>query len=105
VTDNKLEEFLEHFGVKGMHWGIRHKPSSSGKLSRKQKRQKRYQEKADSLIKEALGSNQVLINLNRRHIVTGEEFVQYLANGGLLDIRGTSIYARQHTKTGPFVRA
>lgn len=31
MTDQNVEEFLEHFGVLGMHWGVRHdKPTPTG---------------------------------------------------------------------------
>ena len=27
-VDDEVEEFLEHFGIKGMHWGVRNKQQS-----------------------------------------------------------------------------
>lgn len=30
MTDTQTDEFLAHFGVKGMHWGVRHQPQSTG---------------------------------------------------------------------------
>jgi hypothetical protein len=33
TTEDEVDEFLEHFGVKGMHWGVRKARTTSGKKS------------------------------------------------------------------------
>lgn len=41
MAQEEVEEFLEHFGVKGMRWGSRKTTNSGGKtVAQKQKRQK-----------------------------------------------------------------
>lgn len=42
IVDKEVDEFLEHFGVMGMHWGVRNKSNSNSnknkaKLSNKKK--------------------------------------------------------------------
>lgn len=100
--------YLDHHGVKGQKWGIRNRREKkpSRKSQRQTQRQARYDSdvaKANHLLETALKDPQVLIKLNRRHIVTGEEFVQHLSRGGLLDVPGSSIYAQQKNKKGPYV--
>lgn len=41
IDDSYVDDFLEHFGVKGMRWGVRRNSSSGGKPSRKQRRQEK----------------------------------------------------------------
>ena len=43
-TDQEVDAFLEHFGVKGMRWGIRNSSGKSGKERRAKNREfnKRY---------------------------------------------------------------
>ena len=60
-----IDEALEHFGIKGMHWGVRKSSdsSSSPKLTRKEvKAEKKafYQNKAEKLFKTALDDPEVL---------------------------------------------
>lgn len=35
------DDFLEHFGIKGMHWGVRHQPSAERTAARQQRFQTR----------------------------------------------------------------
>lgn len=100
-------KFLQHFGKKGMKWGVRkEKTASSGssgsakpqKLSRKEKKQAQHAvtiKRGENLVNLALKEPKSLILLNRKQVVTGKEFVSYLSKGGLLDIDGSGVYARQ----------
>lgn len=121
---------LAHYGVLGMKWGVRKrrdsKPSSSGKssdssskkssapkktkpkkVSRKEhrakvkaERNKFYEQKAESIMKEALKDPEVLIKLSTPGdpygmVVTGQQFANYASNGGLFDVKTSDIYARR----------
>jgi len=102
------DDFLEHFGVKGQKWGVRKKRESSGgnkpkKLSRRKARRAVAQKKAEDLINTALKDPDVIINLNGRILVTGKEFVNHMANGGLLNVKTSRIYAQQDKPDGPYV--
>jgi hypothetical protein len=117
MTDMTREDALEHFGVKGMHWGVRNKTSGgSARISRKQNRQmnkeasqKFYGDKAATLYKEAKkGGDGVLVKTKFAYdsyptLVTGKEFVKHLESGGALDIRMSEVYARQSKPDSQFV--
>lgn len=96
--------YLKHFGKKGMRWGQRSaNPNSIKKLSRKQKRFLANQEKAKSFMDTALKDPNVLIALNGHVIVTGKEFTDHMASGGLLNVKMTRIYAQQENPGGKYV--
>lgn len=110
--DNR-EEFLSHFGIKGMKWGVRRedpsdrggpKPKKPPKLTRKEVR---AEKKAQDLITETLTKqNDVLVSvfdsrLGITNIVTGKEFATHLANGGWMNVKTTNIWARK-TDAGNF---
>jgi hypothetical protein len=103
-----VDEFLEHHGVRGQKWGIRNKRKSGPsrrdvRKHKKQQVQKLRMDKANHLVETATKDPQVLIKLNRRHVVTGEEFINHLSRGGLLDIDGSDIWAQQEKPGGPYV--
>ena len=43
------DDFLEHFGIKGMKWGIRHQPSAGSSAAKAQRFQKRAARGEDTL--------------------------------------------------------
>lgn len=117
---------LLHYGVKGMKWGKRKaRDDSSGgggaktaapakRMSRKEVRklnkvesQKFYEKKAETIFKEAAkkGDNVLIKVLTPGQLYpqvsTGKEFTDYLARGGMMDIRMTEIYAEKKG-SGPF---
>jgi hypothetical protein len=103
-----VDDVLAHHGVKGMKWGER-KAAKPAKLSRKQVKAEKhafYQNKANSLVQEALKNPKTLIALNTGGtfptIVTGREFITHLSNGGVMNIKATDVYARQG-KDGAYV--
>ena len=119
MADISTEEVLEHFGVKGMRWGVRNKQSSTPKISRKQNRQmnrearaKFDQEKMITLYAEAKkAGNKVLVETmlpgtpaGVKTVITGEQFVKHLEAGGALNVRTTEIFARQKTDGTPYER-
>ena len=101
---NVDENSLQHFGKKGMKWGVRKEKQQSNSLgksnkpSRKEKKQEKQAatiKRGENLVNLALKEPKSLILLNRKQIVTGKDFVSYLSKGGLLDIDGSGVYARQ----------
>lgn len=105
------DNVLGHFGVKGMHWGVRKSRDSDSssktkKPSRKERRaakQAATQKKVEDLVKSSLRDRTQLVLLNGQQVVTGEEFVQHMSNGGYMNARTTRLYARQQSKGGPYV--
>lgn len=105
----EVDDFLAHYGVKGMKWGKRKAQDSSStgerRLSRKEHRAKVkkeqsdfYQKKVDRMIEEAVNDPDVLIKvrtLNGTMIATGKEFINFLGRGGALDVRASDVYARK----------
>jgi len=126
AEDLRTEEFLEHYGIKGMKWGQK-KAEASGsadsarqkvaekKVTRKQNRQMNRaartefnEKKMQTLYSEAKKhGDKVLVQTTdpatmTRSIVTGKEFVSFLERGGAMDVRTTEIYARKSAKDGSF---
>jgi hypothetical protein len=110
MTDTQIDDFLEHHGVKGMRWGVRRGNTPSAPSGRKvakalkkeaqmktaKERQDFYQAKANNILKVASKDPDSLIALrtpNDRVIVTGKEFLNHMAQGGVMDIRATDVYA------------
>lgn len=113
---DEVDEFLAHYGVKGMKWGVRKSSgdssgSSEKRLSRKEFKAKVsseknafYENKAARILDEATKDPKTLISVKAGTyptVVTGKEFVSYLSNGGSFDIRATDVYARR-TAEGPY---
>lgn len=107
MSEVKAEDFLSHYGVKGMRWGQRKgRNSSGGKMSRKERKAAKFEanvKQANDLIAKSLKDPKVLINLNGRMIVTGKEFTTHMANGGLLDVKTTKVYAELDRKNKTYV--
>ena len=98
---------LEHYGVKGMRWGVRRKRDQSGgsrpaKMTRKEVRADRdkfYREKADNVVRTAAGEKATLISVKtpaESRVVTGREFVDYLSRGGVFNAKYTDVFAVQN---------
>lgn len=114
---DEVDEFLAHYGVKGMKWGVRKRSgdssgSSEKRLSRKDFKAKVssekaafYENKASRILDEASKDPKTLISIKTAGtyptVVTGKEFVSYLSSGGSFDIRATDVYARR-TAEGPY---
>ena len=119
VQYSEVETYLEHFGVKGMKWGVRKKrdqgsDSSSPKkkkLTRQEvKAEKRafYEKKAARLIYEAQRDPTVMLRITRPgdpipNIVTGQQFLNYAKAGGVFDVRVSDIYAQRQNGQGPYI--
>ncbi len=65
---NEVDDFLEHHGIKGMHWGIRRTPEELGyKSEKKQKKAREEYEKAVSKVGKLSGGRSVdQLSKNRR---------------------------------------
>ena len=103
---------LQHYGVKGMKWGVRRNRDSDGsnsprKISRKENRQMNreaksafYEKKADTLLKEAVkGGDDILIRSlmqgdSAPMVRTGSEFARDLKNGRAMNVKMSDIYAK-----------
>lgn len=127
TTNQETDTFLEHFGVKGMKWGVsrdRNRPGgadgkSNGssskktaapevkKLTRKEVRAEKkqfYLDRSERAAMTALKDKDSLIYTrdafsNYPTVVTGKEFADFLARGGAFDVKMTQVYA-QKDKTG-----
>lgn len=118
MDDENVADFLAHFGVKGMRWGVRRQENAgSTKPSRKERKQAEKErvrsereaafnahiEKARGLVQQSLKDPDTLVLLNGRQIVTGREFVQHMTNGGLMDVNTTRVYATIDKTTKKYV--
>lgn len=106
ITDEDVDEFLEHFGVKGQKWGVRRNRESSGgkektpsrkerRAEKKAAREKAIQEHLDSVFKEASTKPMSAIMAGTRSgnvLMTGEEFTANLLNGMQIDPSRTYVY-------------
>ena len=101
--------YLQHFGVKGMKWGVRRSSGSgTATISRRQNRKMNktarkeyYQEKADHILKTALANkgDDTLIQVGNS-VVTGQMFVKLALSGGAFNIKATNIASIRNPKTG-----
>ena len=109
-----VDSFLEHYGVKGMRWGVRKNVTSSHKKSRREKRaekkaakQEFYNKKAQNIIAKSLEDPDTIVSLKTTDVyptlVTGREFVEYASKGGIFDIRYTDIYATKDKESNTYV--
>ena len=103
--------YLQHFGVKGMKWGVRRSSGSgTATISRRQNRKMNktarkeyYQEKANHIIKTALANkgDDTLIQVGTS-VITGQMFVNLALSGGAFNIKATNIASIRNPKTGDF---
>ena len=103
--------YLQHFGVKGMKWGVRRSSGSgTATVSRRQNRKMNktarkeyYQEKADHILKTALANkgDDTLIQVGHS-VITGQTFVNLALSGGAFNIKATNIASIRNPKTGGF---
>lgn len=114
----QTDDFLAHYGVKGMRWGKRRsdKELANARVTRKQNRQmnkeaseKFYSDKASNIYQEAKkAGDQILISTRMpgdsvQTITTGKEFAAKLERGGMLDVKSTEIFARQPKPDSQYV--
>ena len=105
------DPYLQHFGVKGMKWGVRRSSGSgTATVSRRQNRKMNktarkeyYQEKADHILKTAIANkgDDTLIQVGNS-VVTGKTFVNLALSGGAFNIKATNIASIRNHKTGNF---
>lgn len=102
------DAFLEHYGKKGMKWGVTTKESRSDYKARVADESLAFNnKKMQDLIATSLkGGDKVLLQTRYqgdtfRTITTGKEFVSELSKGRAFDITVTEVFAKQ-TKEGPY---
>lgn len=71
MTDD-VDEFLAHFGVKGMHWGVVHKPLPNGRIKKTpemktEERQVSREAKAQKYVKRAAGYQTQIDKINSQN--------------------------------------
>lgn len=102
MIDYDVDDFLAHYGKKGMKWGVRTKHTESRKefKARAKKEQGEYHEKkANDMLSLAFkGGNNVLLATKfsgdqHGSIITGKEFVNQMSKSRAFDVRLTEVYA------------
>ena len=114
--DARVDEFLAHYGVKGMKWGVRKaQPTGSKRLSRKEVRKINkegqtnfYLDRANRAFATAQQDPSVLIRTRTNltsppMVLTGKEFFDHALRGGAFDIKMTAIYATKSSENGQYV--
>lgn len=119
VAMESTDDFLSHYGVKGMRWGVRKAkgssdPSGSRKESRKeyrsrikQERSEFYNKKMSTIVDKAAkdGDNVMIKTLYAgdlsQTVTTGTDFVKQLSKGRAFDVRATEVFATK-TADGPY---
>ena len=120
MSDTAVDEFLAHYGVKGMKWGKRKAGQSDSsskpkRLSRKEFRSKVkadkkafYEKKANDIISKTAKGSKVLISVSDGFsaptVVTGKEFKDFLEKGGAFNVQYTDVFA-ERGNSGPYVRS
>ena len=106
MSDQDVDDFLEHFGVKGMKWGVRRTRSRPDNIPsqfmlRRGEKKKRLilgEKKVESLFDSSLNDPDVLINPNGQTAATGKKFSKSLLTGALLAVSAASIYNQQQKR-------
>lgn len=120
-----VDTFLEHFGVKGMKWGVRKDKgsassggpdSSTPKLSRKEVRKINKagelaynMKKLEDVYTESKAKGESVLVKSRVSgdfadtVMTGKQFVDHVESGGLIDSKTTRVFARQEKEGEAFV--
>lgn len=120
INEETTDEFLLHYGIKGMRWGHRKaqdstsapssspaKPVKKTRAEKKLAKKEFYEKKAQNILSKAMADPEILVALKGTDpyptIVSGREFVQYLSRGGAFNIRYTDIYAEKDPSSGVYV--
>lgn len=108
--NNSTDNFLEHYGVKGMKWGVRKSKDSSKepRMSRKEVRKANkegqaafYEKKITDVMNESLakGDDVIVATLYQgdyvRTLETGKGFSENLMAGAVIDAKYTDVFARK----------
>ncbi|ASM62287.1 hypothetical protein SEA_NIGHTMARE_11 [Arthrobacter phage Nightmare] len=108
----EVDNYLEHYGVKGMKWGKRQKHTEKRREYRARVRQERqaFQQKhLGNVLKESMKKGEdVLVKTTlqgdyAQTIMTGKQFVEMASKGALLDAKTTDVFARLDKDAGQFV--
>lgn len=107
-----VDDFLAHYGVKGMRWGQRKKFTESRKQYKgriKSEQRAFEQQKLDIVLKTSIKRGEDVLVSTRipgdtvKTIMTGKQFVDRAIAGGLMDGRSTDIFASLDKKQKQFV--
>lgn len=110
---DQTDNFLEHYGVRGMKWGKRSGGHTEKRRDYKRRivseRQAHEQEKLSKVLTTSMkkGEN-VLVKTQLQGdyvptIMTGKQFVETASRGALLNAKTTDVFATLDKKLGQFV--
>lgn len=67
ISDEEVDDFLEHFGVKGMHWGVRKTPGVSNRVNKMAAKDAKEHARAKLFFGEGAGTRRKLIKAKVEH--------------------------------------
>lgn len=91
MSDVVVEEYLEHFGVKGMHWGVRKSPAQRNAAARKKKLGVRQLQSEKKLVDEFGGGLKGTLAARRYLVDTGQLSISDVRKGNLRIARNVTI--------------
>lgn len=109
---NPTDDFLAHYGVRGMRWGKRKNYTESRKQYKGRIKSERLtfeQQKLDNVLKTSIKRGEDVLVSTRlpgdtiKTIMTGKQFVEHAMKGGLMDAKATDVFASLDKKQKQFV--